>query len=196
MWTYAHSFKNPVIHFIAQRRIAIHVFPWGEVGPFGVLAEYFLSPLLLCINGDISAIMSSFLAWMELPTGPCHRDFPWPPDTDHSLPTTFPAVLVFRKWLCRCLIIVGLKELDLRNFWLSPAVTHWLWPVIWNRFLITGCLVSSGSKCKHFHSLNYLQPCLEKEISRHQMTERNSWSTVLSNRGFLPSCFFGQWCIH
>lgn len=130
--------------------------------------------------------MSSFLAWMELPAGPCHRDFPWPPDTDRSLPTTFPAVLVFRKWLCRCLIIVGLKELDLRNFWLSSAVTHWLWPVIWNRFLITGCLVSSGSKCKHFHSLNYLQPCLEKEISRHQMTERNSWSSVMSQPWLSP----------
>lgn len=143
-------------------------------------------PTLLYINGNISAIMSSFGAWMELPMGPRHRVFPWPCDTDHSLPTTFPAVMVFRKWLCRCLIVVGLKELDLWNFWLSSAVTHWLWPVIWNRFLITECLVSSGSKSKCFHSLNYLQPCLEVEISRQQMTERNSWSSVMFWPGFLP----------
>lgn len=142
-----------------------------ETGPFRLLVVYFLSPPLLSINDNISALMLSFVAWMKLPMGPRLRVFPWPRDTDCSLPTTFPAVLVFRKWLRRCLIVVGLKELDLWNFWLSSAISHWLWPVIWNRFLITECLVSSGSKCKCFHSLNYLQPCLEIEISRHQMTE-------------------------
>lgn len=38
-----------------------------------------------------------------------------------TLPTTFPTVSAFRKRSCRCLMVFGLKELLLWNFWLSPV---------------------------------------------------------------------------
>lgn len=118
--TYIHSFRNPRSCLVAQRKISIHVLLLGK----RVQGSSCVSPLPPFLGGlpAVPPWCQALRCGWSSQWGPVTRFFQDPV----TLPTTFPAVSAFRKWSCRCLMVVGLKELLLWNFWPSPHITHWL----------------------------------------------------------------------